>query len=326
MEMVELGYLCPLVGVETEIQLDLSGVEKSGGDYVQKQVGDRETEEWLAAVVKSVHHLAKNRKHVAVYCPTVESANLTSEAFNKSGWSSSVVVGGTKNREEIIGEWKAGETRVICSVDVLTTGFDHPALDCIVVLRPTESSSLWVQIMGRGTRIHEGKDNCLILDYVGNLGRLGGIGMMEDFVVERGGNVESVRKATGRAPRAEKKKPNKLENLDPMSGKAGDINVYVNDVSYIVIGSKSQPGKQMVMVVYECQTEEGYTLSVNDFVLCEYSGYARQKAEGWVRRRGGTFLPYTAENAVHLCYALPTPRGLKVSRNGKYWNVTKEYF
>lgn len=323
-EMVELGFLCPLVGVETEIQLDLSGIEKSGGDYVQKQVGEKQTSPWLAAVVTSVQSLAAKRNHVAVYCPTVEAAHLTAEAFEAGGWSSAVVVGATKDRTEVIGGWKTGAKRVLCSVDVLTTGFDHPPLDCIVCLRPTESSSLWVQVMGRGTRIHEGKNNCLVLDYVGNLARLGGIGMMEDFVVEKAGKVESTRKATGRGPKKEQKKPERLNAVDPMAGKAGNITVYVNDADYMVIGSKSQPGKQMVMVSYECQTEEGYLITVNDFVMPEYTGWARAKSEAWVRARGGYSLPYDAVSAQHLCYSLPIPRRMTIKRNGKYWNVVAE--
>lgn len=324
-EMVELGFLCPLIGVETEIQLDLKGVEKAGGDYVMKQVGDRVTDMWLEAVIKSVQHLAKKRNKIAIYCPTVEAAGLTAKAFSAAGWKSDIVVGGTKNRAEVIDEWKYGDTKVLCSVDVLTTGFDYPALDCIVCLRPTESSSLWCQILGRGTRLYDSKEDCLILDYVGNLARLGGIAMMEDFIVERKGKVDSVRKATGKGPKREQRKPNTLEAHDPMKGKAGDLNVYVNDVSYIVIGSKSQPGKSMVMVCYDCQNEDGYTLSVNDFLCCEYSGYARTKAEAWARRRGASYLPYRSHEALNLCYSLPTPRGLKVTRNGKYWNVLKEY-
>lgn len=324
-EMVELGYLCPLVGVETEIQLDLSGIDKSAGDYVQKQVGEKQTDSWLAAVVKSVLRLAHNRNHVAVYCPTVEAAEHTAEAFRVAGWPSGVVTGATKNRHEVIDEWKSRGTRVLCSVDVLTTGFDHPALDCIVCLRPTESSSLWCQIMGRATRIYDGKKNSLVLDYVGNLARLGGINMMEDFIVEQDGKVKTTRAATGRAPKAEKKKSNTLAAHDPMAGKAGDMNVYVQDVSYLTIGSRTQPGKSMILVSYDCLTEQGYTLSVSDFVLCEYSGYARERAEQWVKRRGGGYLPHRASEAINLCYALPTPRGLKVQRNGKYWNVVKEY-
>lgn len=322
-EMVELGYLCPLIGVETEIQLDLKGVSKTAGDYKQGEVGERESNMWLQAVVRSVKQLAENRNHVAVYCPTVEAAERTAKAFSDAGWPSAVVTGATEDREEVIDEWKAKGTRVLCSVDVLTTGFDHPALDCIVVLRPTESSSLWVQILGRGTRIFEGKKNCMVLDYVGNLARLGGIGMMEDFVVERGGKAAGTKKAVGK-PKPEKSKPNTLSANDPMAGRAGGIEVKVQDAQYIIIGSKTQPGKSMVMVSYSCVTPEGYTLSVNDFICCEYSGYARMKAEAWVKRRGGDYLPYRAHEAINFLYSLPNPRRLVVQRNGKYWNVTKE--
>lgn len=325
-EMVELKYLAPLIGVHTEVQLDLSGVAKNAGDFVQKQVGDKQTDKWLEAVVKSVQSLGGKRKHIAIYCPTVEAANNTAKAFEAAGWMSGVVVGSTDNRHEVIDAWKAGVLRVLCSVDVLTTGFDFPALDCLVCLRPTESSSLWVQILGRGTRIHDGKTNCLILDYVGNLARLGGIGMMEDYSVEKGGKVAETRKAKPgeKKPRKEKK-PGNLAALDPMMGNSKELRVSVTDVSYVLIPSRTQEGKHILMVSYEAETSDGYPLTASLFCCPEYSGYARAEAERFFARRGGD-CPHTANQARYACYGLPTPREITVKRNGKYINVLREHF
>lgn len=326
LEMVEAGYLAPLVGVHTEVQLDLAGVQKNAGDYVMKQVSEKQTHPWLMAVVDATMKLAEKRKHIAVYCPTVEAAHNTAATFEAKGWSAGVVVGQTDDRHEVIDEWKCGNTRVLCSVDVLTTGFDHPPLDCIVCLRPTESSSLWVQILGRGTRIHEDKSNCLVLDFVGNLARLGGIGMMEDFYEEKDGEAVAVKKATGaKKEKKEKPKPNYLGALDPMSGSAKAVQVATTDVSYVVIPSKSQQGKSILMVSYEAVTEEGYPITASLFVCPEYSGYARHQAEQFFERRGGT-CPRSADTARYACYGLPVPRFLTVQRNGRYINVVKEHF
>lgn len=325
-EMVELGFLCPLIGVQTEVQLDLEGVEKNGGEYIMKQVGEKETDAWLRAVVKSVKELAGKRKHVACYCPTVEAAHATAKAFEEQGWSASVVVGETGSRHEVIDDWKAGNTRVLCSVDVLTTGFNFPALDCLVCLRPTESSSLWCQIMGRATRLSHGKTNGLILDYVGNLARLGGIAMMEDYYEEKNGEVIGTQKAKGKPKgRKEKDKPTALGAFDPMSGSAKEVRCRVTDVSYVVIPSKAQSGKYLLMVNYDAVTEEGYPLTASSFCCPEYSGYARKMAEEFFSRRGGT-CPYRAEDARYACYGLPTPREIMVKRNGKYLNCTREFF
>ena len=325
-EMVEIGFLCPLVGVHTEVQLDLSGVEKNGGEYIMKQVGEKETDEWLHAVVKSVQHLAEKRQHVAVYCPTVESANNAAAAFAEYGWSSSVVVGETNARQDVIDDWKNGLTRVLCSVDVLTTGFNFPALDCIVCLRPTESSSLWCQIMGRATRLHPNKKNGLILDYVGNLARLGGIAMMESYYEEKKGLVVGEKKAHGKSKvKKDKPKPNAIAALDPMSGSAQEVRVRVTDVSYVVIPSKTRINKSLLMVSYEAVTEEGYYVQASTFVCPEYGGYARVQAERFFEVRGGE-CPVTAQGARYACYGLPTPREVTVKRNGKYINVVREHF
>lgn len=329
-ELVELGFLCPLVGVNTEVQLDLTGVEKNAGDYVMKQVGAKETEVWLDAVVRSVQQLAAKRKHVAVYCPTVEAANNTAQAFTARGWLASVVVGDTTARHEVIDDWKGGNTRVLCSVDVLTTGFNFPALDCIVCLRPTESSSLWCQIMGRATRLYEGKANGLILDYVGNLARLGGIAMMEDYYEERGGKAVGRKTAKGKpkVARPEKPKPGMLGDLDPMSGSSKAVRVRVTNTSYVVIPSKKEEKKFLLMVAYDAETEEGYSITASAFVCTEYQGWAREQAIQFFLRRGVSLerIPYKAETARYLCYGLPTPRYLMVRRNGKYINVVEEHF
>lgn len=325
LEMVELGYLCPLVGVSTEVQLDLQGISKTGGDYTQSQVDSRSTDEWLALVAQSVKQLSNKRKHVAVYCPTINAATRFTAALKNVGIEAGAVHSESEERNEIIEKWEAGEIKALCSVDILTTGFDFPALDCIVCLRPTQSTALWVQILGRGTRIYEGKEDCLVLDYVGNLTRLGGINMMEDFLQEKNGQVVGQFKAVGVAAKKKKLKISRgIAAVDPMQGSAKDVRVFVNEIKYVVIGSKKQPGKTLLMAVYDCETEEGYPISASQFLCVEYSGWARTQAEKWFKLRG-VDAPYNSDAARRLCYGLPIPREADIRRNGKYVNVVAEY-
>lgn len=92
-----------------------------------------------------------------------------------TGTGKSVVTGDTKNRDEILDDAKAGKYQALINNNVLTTGFDFPVIDLIGCLRPTRSASLWVQMLGRGTRPEDGKRDCLVLDFARNTARLGPI-------------------------------------------------------------------------------------------------------------------------------------------------------
>lgn len=330
------GWLAPLVGVDTEVQLDLEGV-RIDGDYVLSDVGERATAEWLRAVADSVGYLARNRRHVAVYCPTIEAATRAQIAIAQAtGWSCATVTGGhtAEERRELLGRFRRQELRVLCSVDTLTTGFDLPALDCIVCLRPTVSSSLWVQIQGRGTRLSPAKQNCLVLDYVGNLQRLGGVGMYDTYVREAGGQVaETVEADTPRRPRAGQRVRrtlpgvSSLEPLDPMTGHAvadGQvINVSVHAVNAVPITVRST-GRRVLMVNYVCSTPENARINAARFVnTLAPGGFER---EFFKQRRLAVGLPAEPGDLVWPVRNARTPHAVRVQRRGRYWNVVGEDF
>ena len=218
----------------------------------------------------------------------------------------------------------------MCNVDILTTGFDFPALDAIVCLRPTQSSSLWVQMLGRGMRIADGKADCLILDYVGNLARLGGVDTMESWSKEKkDGKMEVVVEKKKSTTPKQAVKAVGLQAIDPMLGSAKGLTVNVLKCSYIVRKSARHPDLDMLMAVYDCEADNGVSIGVTQFVCVEYQGGARWHAEQWAKRRGYTnppAFPRDANRARVECYALPTPRKLLVRRNEGHINVIKEFF
>lgn len=334
LELVEQGFLAPLRGVQTEWQLDMGGVRKVGGDFSQSGTEQAiNAEGWLAAALRnSLAHLQK-RKHVLVFCPTVETARKACEWLNANGQTADYVTADTPDRDDRLGAWKAGEFRFMCNVDILTTGFDFPALDAIVCLRPTTSSALWVQMLGRGMRIAAGKADCLVLDYVGNLARLGGVDTMENWSREKGGKVEPVTKGDKDAQQREAPrrgvKQLALQAIDPMLGSAEGLLVNVVKCSYVVRNSARFPGKQLLMAVYDCETDTGVSLDVTQFVCVEYDGGARWHAEQWARRRGyssAPAFPRSAQRARIECYSLPTPRKLHVRRKDGHMDVLREIF
>jgi DNA repair protein RadD len=122
----------------------------------------------------------EDRKSILIFVPTVKIAQELSLSIP----SSAVVWGDmdTAERDYTIKAFKNGQIRVVINVNVLSVGFDHPEVDCVVIGRPTASLSWFYQALGRGTRISHVKENCLIIDFVGNTDRFGRV---ENLTIEK---------------------------------------------------------------------------------------------------------------------------------------------
>lgn len=326
------GWLCPLVGVETAIQLDVDEVTVQG-DFTQSEVEEMQTENWLHAVAESMVSLAGKRNHVAVYCPTVAAAQRTAQIINDvTGWTTEVLHGGLRQdqRDAAFARFGSGEVRVLCSVDMITTGFDFPALDCIVCLRPTLSSSLWVQIQGRGTRLHPSKKNCLVLDYVGNLIRLGGVDMYETFYREQGRvEVEAVpSKPYVRRERKIYPGVRTLAPIDPMTGKEATegsaIIAQVHAVNSVAIPTRRAPDAPVLLVQYTCTTPEGARIDASQFINTESPN--RATLEFFNSRALAVNLPSPARSLSWQMKGARQPYAVTVRKSGRYWNVIEEHF
>lgn len=119
-------------------------------------------------IVERIIQYAKERKGVMVFAATVRHAQEIHGLLPEG--ETAIVIGDTPTpeRDAIIQSFKNREIKYLVNVSVLTTGFDAPHVDLIAILRPTESVSLYQQIVGRGLRLSEGKSECLVLDYAGN--------------------------------------------------------------------------------------------------------------------------------------------------------------
>jgi DNA repair protein RadD len=321
-EFVESNWLSPLEGYSPELQMDTQGLSVNGGDFSQVQAAQRFNGMPLERTIKHALSATQKRKHLAVYCPTISAANKANQLFSDSGEKSEVLTGETRDREEVLKRWKTGETRILCSVEILTTGLDFPALDAIVCFRPTLSSSLWVQIMGRGSRLSPEKKNCLVLDYAGNLERLGGVDIIENYWTDYSGGMCSKPAVPAKVSRSNSLS---LSVRDPNAGTVNAVKCTVQTVAYIIIPSKRYPSKKILLVSYQAFTEEGFVLRANDFVCCEYSGAARKRAEDWFNRRGENFCPNNVYSARARVRSLPVARTLLVRRRGKDFTVDSEF-
>ena len=166
-DLIEDGYLCSLVGYRIKTDTDISGVATNEGDYNASQLEDAiDTPQRNAHIVAAYHTLVPESKAI-VFCAGVKHANNLASSFSATKVSTEVIVGDTSSydREHILARFKSGETKVLVNVGVLTEGFDEPSIETIVLARPTRSTLLYTQIVGRGTRLYEGKPHCTILDF-----------------------------------------------------------------------------------------------------------------------------------------------------------------
>lgn len=166
---IEAGYLSDLRGVQVQLAVDLNSVERSGGDYQDGALGEAlEAADAPSHVVAAWLEHALGRRTI-VFCPTVDLARQTTNAFAAAGVRSDMVWGeqDLTERRRVLAAFGRGDLDVTNNVAVLTEGYDNPAVDCIVIARPTRSRALFAQMCGRGTRRFPGKEDCIILDLVG---------------------------------------------------------------------------------------------------------------------------------------------------------------
>jgi DNA repair protein RadD len=168
--LIDDWYLSPLIAKPGSVQIDTTGLQKSGKDWKQDQLEARAMEgETTEHAVLDMIERGKDRKKWLVFACGADHANQIAGCLEANGISAGVVLGDTAKgkRAELISGHKYGEIRALVTVGVLTTGYNNPAIDLLAMLRPSESASLYVQMVGRGSRKAPGKENCLVLDYSG---------------------------------------------------------------------------------------------------------------------------------------------------------------
>lgn len=161
---IKEGYLSPIKALTLPLKIDMSGVGVQAGDF---KVGDIGTalDPYLHSIAEEMQKYCMNKKTV-VFLPLVKTSQKFRDILNEKGFQAAEVNGESQDRAEILADFESGRYNVLCNSMLLTEGWDCPSVDCIVVLRPTKVRSLYCQMVGRGTRLHPGKDHLLLLDFL----------------------------------------------------------------------------------------------------------------------------------------------------------------
>lgn len=335
---IDDGFLSHLVSKATATTLDTRGVARRGGEFVAGALEIAVDKDWItSAAVDEIVMFGAERRSWLIFCSGVRHAEHVAEEVRSRGISCASVTGETPSGERdcLIAAFKAGQIRCLTNAMVLTTGFDAPQVDLIAMLRPTLSTGLYVQIVGRGTRLANGKQDCLILDFAGNVRRHGPVDAVDPSLGPKGGDGDGEVRAK-ECPecatlvainarvcptcghewpaRDEPKHEATADAETTIISRGAPTWVDVDQVRYF---RHEKPGSPPSMrVEYQC----GFTFH-REWVCLEHTGFARLKAETWWSRAAGTPPPRTIVSALSRTNELRSPASIQVRPNGKYFEI-----
>lgn len=316
-------YLSPLVGLETQQGIDVSSVHMRGGDFIQSELDQVASDaDNVAGACKEMLGFAGKRKSWIVFACGVQHAQMVNRQLQRDGVRSVLVTGQTpaNERATALDQLRTGETQALVNVEVATTGFDVPRIDAVVSLRPTMSKGLWVQQCGRGTRKAEGKENCLLLDFAGNIPRHGDL----DILAEYQQLPETIREQRERAEGIQQRDKAIAKHTQRAYryGIGESVDIDVERVRYYTQPARRYMGRTNLVAQYSLANGG----SVRQWICVEYGNGARWHAEQWFARRGILNVPTDAKDALQIARQLPIPESVSLFRAGKYWNIAIEHW
>jgi DNA repair protein RadD len=318
-ELIRDGFLCPLVSKSGKDQIDFGSLHIRAGEFVADEVEAlMDSESLVESVCREIVEQTADRNAVLIFSSGVRHGNHIVETLDeKYGIECGFVTGETppKIRDILLKQFRRGDLKYLCNVNVLTTGFDAPNIDCVAMVRPTSSPGLFYQAVGRGFRLHPSKQNCLVLDFGGNVLRHGPVDALR---LKPGGN-----QGTGDAPAKKCPHCNALiamgyancpecgfefpppekQNHEAQATQAPILSGQVTNTRYEVTDTHyyshlkrgaADDAPRSMRVDYMV----GWRSHKSEWICFEHSGYARQRAVAWWKQRSRDPVPETTDEAL----------------------------
>ena len=323
-ELIRDGFLSPLISKAGKVKADTASLHVRGGEFVADEVADlMDTDDLVRTACAEIAEHTRDRRACLIFAAGVQHAeHVATTLTHTTGCEVACIFGHTPDgeRDAIIARFKRGDLRYLVNVAVLTTGFDAPQVDCVVLLRPTLSPGLYYQMAGRGFRLAPGKADCLVLDFGGNVLRHGPVDALKITDQNERGNGEAPAKecpqcqaviAAGFAacpqcgfvfpPPAREQHEREASSAGVLSGQVTITEHAVRDVFFAVHQKRdaAPDAPKSLRVEYEI----GLNRYQREWVCVEHAGYARGKAETWWRARSTLPMPSTAAEACRLANA-----------------------
>ena len=343
--LVERGYLCPLISKRPNMTFDLSGLHRRMGDYIEREMADRfATYEVTRDAVAEVVHLGKDRKSWLAFCINVDHATMVRDEIRAHGVSCEIITGDTPagDRSRLLTAYKNGKIRCLSSVNVIATGFDAPCTDLLAMMRPTESTGLYLQQVGRGLRTTPGKENCLVLDFAQLVMKHGPVDAIDVMSVGKKAKDPDAEKgdvpaktcpecksilfiATMQCPDCGYEFPEPEPKIERAASTAAIMNMTAEDdwreVMDFAVDRHIKNGMQSMRVEYLIDGRV-----VREWVCIEHSGFPRRKAVSWWGQMAGTTPPETVTEALQRQHEIRRPTEAVVRREGKYDVIARVRF
>jgi len=342
---VDDGYLSPLTCRRTGAVIDVSEVKCAGGEFVAGALEAAVNKDIVTqAACDEIVSKGADRRAWLAFCAGVAHAEAVRDALRARGIHAEMVTGETTkgDRDRIIRDFREGRIKCLTNANVLTTGFDAPICDLIAMLRPTLSTSLYVQMLGRGTRLNEGKADCLVLDFAENVRRHGPVDAIHisgrSVKSDGGGRTEvdavkakacphcetlvSVRvyECTGCGyewERPAEPKHHARADTDAAVMSREIVNRWLQ-VASVDAARHEKPGSipSMRVEYYVGVTE------YREWICVEHPGFAGAKAAKWWRSIVGTPAPASVADGVARLADEAHILAITIQRDGKYWRVS----
>lgn len=338
-ELISQGYLSPLTS-KRAAECDTTSLHKRGGEFIADELDNlMDTNAVVNATCSDILARTRDqRRSCLIFCCSVKHAMHVTNVLSEAGVNAACVHGDTPSgeREQTLAKFKACDIQYLTNVNVLTTGFDAPNIDAVIMLRPTASPGLYYQMVGRGFRICEGKKNCMVLDYSGNVERLGPIDQIDvaEHVKNKsqGGESEANRGKTCMAcgsvvALAYDVCPDCDEPFPPPPAKhdirPADVDILntprtlrVDGVSYYHHKKRGDENATPCM----CVSYDSGMETIREYVCIEHQGFARGKAKSWWQDRTEHPFPVLAFDAVDAGNKgyLREPAYITVTKDGKF--------
>jgi DNA repair protein RadD len=352
------GYLIPLVPKRPKLHLDTDGLHKRGGEFIEKEMQEKfDREEITEAALREALEYGFDRKHWLVFASGTDHADHVCDMLNMLGVPAGCVHSKRAGRDQTIEDFKAGKIRALVNNNVLTTGFDFPGIDFIIILRATGSVVLWVQMLGRGTRpvfvgpfdlnTIEGrlaaigasdKHDCLVMDFARNTQQLGPI---NDPVIPKAKG-----KGGGDAPvklcevcETYNHASVRFCGGQPFKTALGCGSEFLFDVKFKTEAATDELIKieEPIVKVFKVDSVTidrheksgsppmmkmsyycGYK-SFSEFICIEHTNFAGRKARKWWSERTDTPMPATTAEAIAIAdQVLAAPTHIRVWTNKQY--------
>lgn len=367
--LVNEGYLSELYSKSTAMKLETQGLKKLGGDFSQKDMSTKlDREELTGSAVEEAIQFGKNYKRWLCFAIDIKHAENVRDAFIQRGISAACVHSKSEDDdEETINDFRKGKYRVLIGIGMLTTGLDIPDIDMIILLRPTQSPVLHIQMIGRGLRVvyAEGyavetvedrleailagpKHHCLVLDFAGNVARLGPINQIDIKQKDPSkGGGEAITKECPECQMITHGSAKFCDNCgfefvfkELLQGTADDTEVVARKKKIVIAQNskewadvdsvsysryQARPGNpEQVCVLYKC----GMSL-VREFVNIGHIGKAKYIARNWIDYRwdksaGET--PDTVEEILSQKEFIARPNKILVDTRGEFPKIVDAVF